>query len=190
MVNWDELNTLYVYDRKDWRAWLEKNFENEPEIYLLYAKKASGKPRISYNDAVEEALCFGWIDSIVRKYDEDFSAQRFSPRKNKSRYSQPNIERLRWLQKEGLLHLRIEAEVNEIISQKFVFPEDLIEELRKDAEAWKNYQGFSDGYKRIRIAYIDSARKRPKEFEKRLQNFIKKTHTNKIFGFGGIEKYF
>jgi uncharacterized protein YdeI (YjbR/CyaY-like superfamily) len=190
MVNWSELNTLYVYDRIDWRGWLENNYETESEIYLLYAKKASGLPRISYNDAVEEALCFGWIDSIIRKYNEDFSAQRYSPRKNKTRLSQPNVERLRWLQKEGLLHPKIEAEVKEIISQEFVFPEDIIEELRKDEVVWKNYQSFSDGYKRIRIAYIDGARKRPEEFEKRFQNFIKKTRANKIIGFGGIEKYF
>ena len=190
MVNWSELNTLYVYDRKTWRAWLENHFETEPEVYLLYAKKASGKPRISYNDAVEEALCFGWIDSIVRKYDETFSAQRFSPRKNMRKFSQPNIERLRWLQKERLLHPRVEVEVKEIISQDFVFPENIIEKLRKDEVVWNNYQGFSDGYKRIRIAYIDGARNRPEEFEKRLQNFINKTRLNKIFGFGGIEKYF
>jgi uncharacterized protein YdeI (YjbR/CyaY-like superfamily) len=190
MVFWNKVNTLYVVDREDWRSWLEKNFESEREVYLLYAKKSSGKPRISYNDAVEEALCFGWIDSIVRKFNEWFSAQRFSPRKNKRNYSQPNIERLRWLQKEGLLHPRIETEVNEVISQEFVFPEDIIERLREDKEIWKNYQGFSEAYKRIRIAYIDSARKRPEEFEKRLGNFIKKTRANKVYGFGGIEKYF
>ena len=190
MVNWSELNTLYVYDRKDWREWLENNFETESEVYLLYAKKSSGLPRISYNDAVEEALCFGWIDSIVRKYNEDFSAQRYSPRKNKKSFSQPNIGRLKWLKKEGLLHPRVEVEVKEIISQEFGFPEDIIKELRNDVVVWKNYQSYSDGYKRIRIAYIDSARKRPEEFEKRLQNFIRKTRAEKIIGFGGIEKYF
>ena len=70
--------TLYVTNRKNWRAWLEKNFESEAEIWLVYPKKSSGKERILYNDAVEEALCFGWIDSIVKSMDEDHSVQRFS----------------------------------------------------------------------------------------------------------------
>jgi uncharacterized protein YdeI (YjbR/CyaY-like superfamily) len=73
----DTLKTVYISNRKDWRAWLEKNFENEKEIWLVYPKKSSGKSRILYNDAVEEALCFGWIDSLVKTRDDDRSAQRF-----------------------------------------------------------------------------------------------------------------
>ncbi|MBD3205984.1 hypothetical protein GF319_06535 [Candidatus Bathyarchaeota archaeon] len=75
-------------------------------------------------------------------------------------------------------------------SKEFVFLEDIIEELRKDGVVWKNYLSFSDSYKRIRIAYIGAARKRPDEFEKRLENFIKNTRSNKTIGFGGIEKYY
>ena len=87
--------TLYLTDRKDWRNWLKKHHKTEPEIWLIYPKKATGKPRIEYNDAVEEALCFGWIDSIVKKFDEESTVQRFSPRKPNAKYSQANIERLR-----------------------------------------------------------------------------------------------
>ena len=75
----DITKTLYVTDRRDWRAWLRKHYKTEPEIWLIYPKKASGKPRIEYNDAVEEALCFGWIDSILKKLDEERTVQRFSP---------------------------------------------------------------------------------------------------------------
>src|SRR5678816_1908335 len=89
--------TLYITKRKDWRSWLKKNYKTEKEIWLVYPKKATGKPRITYNDAVEEALCFGWIDSIAKKFDEDHTAQRFSPRRPKVKYSQANIERLRSL---------------------------------------------------------------------------------------------
>ena len=78
----------------------------------------------------------------------------------------------------------------EIASEKFVFPKDIIDMLKKDKVVWKNYDAFSDRYKRIRIAYIDSARVRPEEFEKRLDNFINKTRENKQIGFGGIEKYY
>ena len=78
-------NTLYVSERTVWRAWLEKHFDTEVEIWLIYPKKDAGKPRILYNDAVEEALCFGWIDSIVKSLDEESSVQRFSPRKVNNR---------------------------------------------------------------------------------------------------------
>lgn len=71
------------------------------------------------------------------------------------------------------------------------FQKDIISRIKKDKEAWKNYQSFSDSYKRIRIAYIDAARKRPEEFEKRLNNFINKTKENKIItGYGGTDKYY
>ncbi len=182
--------TLYVVKRSEWRQWLEKNFEHEPEVWLVFPKKSSKRPRISYNDAVEEALCFGWIDSIIKSLDEQSSAQRFSPRKPNSNFSQTNIERLRWLLNNGLVHPSILSIARKIVKEKFVFPEDIIKAIKKDRKAWNNYQKFSDTYKRIRIAYIESARKRPEEFEKRLRNFIKKTKENKMIGFGGIEKYF
>src|SRR5260221_11958148 len=87
--------TLYITNRKDWRDWLKQNYKTEKEIWLVYPKKATGKPRIEYNDAVEEALCFGWIDSIVKKLDEGHTVQRFSPRNPKAKYSHANVERLR-----------------------------------------------------------------------------------------------
>ncbi|MCL4528793.1 MAG: hypothetical protein M1282_05215, partial [Chloroflexi bacterium] len=93
--------TLYTSTRAEWRKWLKKNYKTEKEIWLVYYKKSSGKPRIEYNAAVEEALCFGWIDSNVKKIDEESHAQRFSPRKPKSSYSQANKERLRKLVTEG-----------------------------------------------------------------------------------------
>ena len=186
----DNLNTIYFSDRKEWRKWLENNFELEKEIWLVFPKKSSGKPRISYNDAVEEALCFGWIDSIVKALDKENTIQRFSRRRPKSNYSQPNKERLNWLAKKKLLHPSIQNAINDIIKQEFVFPADIINAIKEDETVWKNYSKFSDAYKRIRIAYIDTARKRPEEFKKRLNNFIRKTRQNKMIGYGGIEKYF
>ena len=79
----------------------------------------------------------------------------------------------------------------DVLSEPFTFPNDIINRLKEDKMVWDNYQQFSDSYKRIRIAYIDAARIRPEEFEKRLNNFIDKTKENKmITGFGGIEKYY
>jgi uncharacterized protein YdeI (YjbR/CyaY-like superfamily) len=186
----DGLKTLYITNRKDWRAWLEKNFDTEKEVWLVYPKKASGKPRILYNDAVEEALCFGWIDSRVKSLDAETSAQRFSPRNPKSSFSQANKERLKWLLKEKLLHPTMQKTAKRVLKEKFVFPADIVNAIKADKSAWDNYQKFSSAYKRIRVAYIDTARKRPDEFKKRLANFIKKTKENKQIGFGGIEKYY
>jgi uncharacterized protein YdeI (YjbR/CyaY-like superfamily) len=188
--NMDKFKTLYVTDRKRWRKWLEVNFDKEKEIWLIYPNKSSGKPRILYNDAVEEALCFGWIDSTVKKIDEESHIQRFSPRNPKSSYSQANKERLRWLLKENLIHPSMHESVKKVLKEKFVFPSDIINAIKKDKKVWENYQKFSPAYKRIRIAYIDGARIRPEEFNKRLANFIKKTRENKIIGFGGIEKHY
>ena len=182
---------LYLSDRESWRNWLERNFKTQKEIWLVYSKKSSGKPRISYNDAVEEALCFGWIDSTIRSMDADYYIQRFTPRNPKSSFSQSNKERLKWLAGQGMLHPVIEERIRHLLTEKFVFPADIMNALKKDKTVWANYKKFSGSYKRIRIAYIDEARIRPEEYRKRLSNFIEKTRQNKLIGgFGGIEKHY
>ena len=97
----DVTKTLYVTNRDDWRNWLEENYRNEREIWIVYYRKQAGKPRIPYNDAVEEALCFGWIDSIIKNIDQERYAQRFTPRKPQSKFSQTNKERLKKLIEQG-----------------------------------------------------------------------------------------
>lgn len=181
----------YFQNRHDWRQWLEANFRAEKDVWLVYPHKSSGKLCISYNDAVEEALCFGWIDSIVKKHDAESSMQRFTPRNPKSAYSQPNKERLKWLAENNLLHPEIHQNVTNILVEEFVYPIDIIAELRADEETWQNFQKFSEPYKRIRVAYIHQARVRPDEFDKRLKNFLAKTKQNKkIIGHGGVDKYY
>lgn len=182
--------TLYITSRKDWRAWLKKHHQTEKEIWLVYPKKATGRPRIEYNDAVEEALCYGWIDSIVKKWDEESTVQRFSPRKPGAKYSQANIERLRALVAGKKVIKEVAEGLRDILNEKFVIPPDILKAIKANQEAWKNFQQFSDPYKRIRIAFIDGARKRPAEFKKRLRHFIAMTEKNKMFGFGGIEKHY
>ena len=182
--------TLYITNPKDWRKWLQANYKTEKEIWLIYYKKETGKPRIEYNDAVEEALCFGWIDSIIKTLDEEKTVQRFSPRKPKSSYSQANIERLRNLVAKKKVIKEVAETLTDVLKQEFVFPPDIMKAIQSNQEAWKNYQKFSDSYKRIRIAFIDGARKRPEEFKKRLKYFIEMTEKNKMIGFGGIEKHY
>ena len=176
--------------RREWRAWLRKHHKSDTEVWLVYFKVHSGRPRISYNDAVEEALCFGWIDSTVRRIDADRYAQKFSVRRSGSHYSQSNIERLRELVKKGKVSKAVVAALGNILNQPFKIPPDILKAIKRNPEAWKNFKRLSDSYVRIRIAFIDGARKRPEEFKKRLRYFIKMTEKNKLFGFGGIEKYF
>jgi uncharacterized protein YdeI (YjbR/CyaY-like superfamily) len=179
-----------VTKRKDWRAWLKVNYKIESEIWLVYPRKATGKPRIEYNDAVEESLCFGWIDSIVKTLDDEHTVQRFSPRKPKAKYSQANIERLRTLVAQKKVIKEVADTLTEILNAEFIIPPDILNAIQAEEEAWKNFQNFSDAYIRIRIAFIDGARKRPEEFKKRLRYFIEMTAKNKQIGFGGIEKHY
>lgn len=184
-------NIKYFENREDWRKWLADNFETSAEIWFVFPNKSSGKKSIIYNDAVEEALCFEWIDSTIKTLDKEHKIQRFTPRNPKSTYSQANKERLKWLLENKMIHPRFEDKIRNVLADPFIFPTDIIDRLREDEIVWKNYQYFSDTYKRIRIAYIEAARKRPAEFEKRLNNFINKIKENKIItGFGGIEKYY
>ena len=185
------METFYTSDRNEWRAYLARHFETASEIWFVYPMKGSGEKSLSYNDAVEEALCFGWIDSTIRHTDELHRAQRFTPRRKGSPYSRPNIERLIWLEERGMIHPKVRESVLPVIRAPFLFPQDILDALRQDETVWANYQSFSQPYRRIRVAYIDAARARPREFEKRLNNFIEKTRRGKlIMGYGGIEKYY
>lgn len=172
--------TLYVKNREEWRAWLTKNYDREQEIWLIFYKKSSGKERIPYNESVEEALCFGWIDSIVKGIDDQKFAQRFSVRREKSNWSVLNKERVKRLIAQGRM---TPAGLSKFpIEDDFQIPTDILGILKKDRETWKNFQGFPKSYQRIRIGFIDAARNRPEEFGRRLRYFLKMTKNNKKFG--------
>jgi uncharacterized protein YdeI (YjbR/CyaY-like superfamily) len=186
--------TFYPKNRTAWRAWLKKHHATRREIWLMYYNKSSGKPRIPYNDAVEEALCFGWIDSIMKKIDAASFAQRFTPRKPKSVWSEMNKERVRRLIKEKKMTAAGLAAFNgsarrsvlktgtSVRAQKLVIPPFILKALKRDAITWKNFQKFPESYKRIRIGWIEGARHRPKIFRQRLNYFLKMTALNKRYG--------
>ena len=181
--------TFYAKDRREWRAWLSKNHRREKEVWLVYFRKASGKPRIPYNDAVEEALCFGWIDSTVKKVDADCYAQRFTPRRPGSGLSPANRERIRKLIAAGSMTPAGLAAVSHAFKpngrdKKFAVAKGILAEIKKNARAWRNFKRLPDGYKRIRIGYIEGRRRHCKEaFEKSLRHFVKMTEKGKRFGF-------
>jgi len=181
--------TLCVTDRKDWRSWLAKNQDKEKEIWLVYHRKSSGKPRIPYNDAVEEALCYGWIDSTVKGIDEEKFAQRFTPRKPKSSISEMNKERIRRLIKGRKMTSAGFKAISKIFDKSkdekegLVIAADIIKALKADKQAWENFQSFPEGYKKVRIGFIESRRRHGGEmFQKSLQHLIKMTAKNKKFG--------
>ncbi len=182
-------STLYAPDRQTWRNWLESNYRDKEDIWLIFYRKATGKSNVSYNDAVEEALCFGWIDSVRKGFDDEALAHRFTPRKAGSGYSQPNIERLRRLSDGNRVAPEVLVEVQELIARPFEYPEDIMLALKEDPETWSNFARYAPAYQRIRIAFVHDGRKREGEFEKRLANLLKKTKANRQYGYG-IESYY
>ncbi|MBM2846981.1 MAG: hypothetical protein HW407_2293, partial [Bacteroidetes bacterium] len=156
-------------------------------------KKNSGRPRLPYNVAVEEALCYGWIDSILKPIDERKYAQRFTPRKPRSNWSAMNIERLhRLIQSKRMRRAGLKAaasvlesrpgRVTKSHSASPKVPADILRKLKKDRAIWENFSCFPQSYKRIRIGWIEGARKRPDVFDQRLRYFLKMTKQNKRFG--------
>ena len=174
--------TLYVKNRTEWRKWLRAHHQSTTEIWLIYYKKVSGEPRIPYNDAVDEALCFGWIDGILKPIDERKYAQRYSPRKKTSKLSDMNRERVRRLIKAGRMTKAGMAAIAHTGKGPTKLPADILERLKEDPTVWRNFQQFPASYKRIRLGWINAARARRDAFEQRLRYFLKMTAQNKRFG--------
>ena len=182
--------TVYLADRESWRAWLAEHHDSETEVWLIYYRKGTGKLRIPYNDAVEEALCYGWVDSIVRGIDDERFAQRFSKRKKTSTLSQMNKERIRSLiasNKMTQAGLDAVAHVFDPAAdeaEEFEIPQEILAALKGNDLAWRNFQKFPGSYRRIRIAYIESRKRHGEEmYRKALEHFIEMTARNKRFGF-------
>lgn len=171
-MNADKL--LYVNDRKTWRAWLEKHHQTVSEIWLIYYKKGSGRPRIPYEDAVEEALCFGWIDSLVKRLDEARYLQKFTPRRASSNWSQSNLRRARKLVREGrmteaglacaraALRAGTAAPAPKPMpttKSRTTLPPEFRTALQARPAAWKNFRAFAPGYQRNYIHWITTAKR-------------------------------
>ena len=166
-------------------TWLEKNHARQNEIWLVYPLKHTGKRRLPYNDAVEEALCFGWIDSIIKKVDAGHVAQRFTPRRSaKSDLSETNKERVRRLIRAGLMTPAGLAKIQTRMDEPFVIPADILRALKQDASTWKNFQAFPEWYRRIRIGWIEATRQQGRlmAYQTRLAYFLRMTAQNKRFG--------
>jgi uncharacterized protein YdeI (YjbR/CyaY-like superfamily) len=174
--------TLYVHRVADWRAWLRAHHKTRREVWLVYYNKASGKPRISYNDAVEEALCVGWIDSQAAKLDAHRSAQRFTPRRPGSPVSEMNRARIRRLVREKrMTRAGLEA-IGSLRPTRLVVAPDVKAALQREPLAWRHFQRFPIAYRRIRLAFVEGARRRPDEFKRRLGHLVRRSAKNERFG--------
>ena len=180
---------LYVPTREEWRVWLASHYDDKSEIWLVSYRKYTGRPSVAYNDAVEEALCFGWIDSTRKGIDSERYAQRFTPRRSGSAHSQTNKERLARLIAQGRVIPSVKADLTDVQPESYEIPDDIRSALVCREGAWAFFLTTSPAYQRIRAAYVDHARKRAAEFDKRLNNLVEKSAQGEQFGYG-IEDYF
>jgi uncharacterized protein YdeI (YjbR/CyaY-like superfamily) len=174
--------------RTDWRNWLIDNHLNSPGVWVVYYKKDSGQPSLTYDEAVSEALCFGWIDSIPRTLDTLSYRQLFSPRKARSGWSRPNKIRIDQLLTEGLMadagQAKIDAAKADGSWEKLddvengIVPADLQAALDQNATASENFAGFSRSVRRGILEWLTNA-KRPQTRAKRIDEIVAKAAQGK-----------
>jgi uncharacterized protein YdeI (YjbR/CyaY-like superfamily) len=176
-----DLKTLDVEASADWRSWLRKNHATSEEIWLVFHRKTVAKPSISYDDAIDEALAYGWIDSIIKKIDDQNYARKFTPRRPGSIWSRPNIGRVKRLGREGRMTRwgleAFEKRTGEIsLLEKFntepiQVPEDLLKALKNNREARANFERFTPSYRKRYLMWI-SAAKRPETRRRRIDEAV------------------
>ena len=167
--------------REEFRNWLITNSKKEKEIWVAVQRKRPTKDSFTYLDAVEEALCFGWIDSIQKK-DNGVSIQRFSPRKKNSPWTELNKERARRLIKLGLMTKEGRKVLPPMGKNSFVIDEDILNALRK-AKCVRKFKAFHPLYQRVRaynVAFYKSIS--DEAFKKGLDHFIEETKKGKMYG--------
>ena len=174
--------TFRATSRAKWRQWLVRFGDTSNEVWLVFFHKSSGKPCVSYDVAVEEALCFGWIDGIAKPFGPDCYAQRFTPRRPRSRWSELNKERARRMIAAGRMTPRGLAALRGEHEKPFAYPEDILEAIRAQPEAWEHFRKFPECYRRVRVGYIEEQRKNGAEFDRRLSSFVRSCAQNRLIG--------
>ena len=172
----DGREIVEVSDRSAWRRWLTERHEQREAIWLVFHKKTSDGTSPSYEEAVEEALCFGWIDSTAKRLDERRNLQLFAPRKPRSTWSASNKERVARLEREGLLAPAgiAAAPTGSPYAAKPKIPElpaYIARALKANPAAWRFFQQLAPTYRRHFVAWIHLA-KRPETREKRIRESI------------------
>jgi uncharacterized protein YdeI (YjbR/CyaY-like superfamily) len=185
--------TLYLSTRKQWRQWLTKNHATEKEIWLVYYRQETGKPSIPYEDSVEEALCFGWIDSIIKKLDNECYARKFTPRTNMTKWSNTNKQRMAKMLEAGLVtkaglatieNIKLIADKSGAAPKKpsaMEIPAYIREAFKQDKTVWDNFCGLAKSYQRDYILWITIAKKEETR-DRRIEEAIKLLKQNRKLG--------
>jgi uncharacterized protein YdeI (YjbR/CyaY-like superfamily) len=175
-------NVLYFRDRQEWREWLEKNYDKASEAWLVFYKKHTGKTGIPYADAVEEALCFGWIDGPLRRIDGEKHMQRFCPRRKGSVWAESNIKRVRRMIRLGKMTKagmeKFSWHEKTRVPGKIGMPGDLERALKSEGVAWKNFQSFPPSHRKHFLWWVVSS-KRPETRKKRISELVKRAAENR-----------
>lgn len=187
MEIYNGIQTFYAKTRKEWRKWLEKNHQSEKSVWLIIYKKESDTQSVYYPEAVDEALCFGWIDSKPNKRDEHSYYQFFAKRNPKSNWSKVNKEKIAKLLEQGLMH-RSGLEMIEIAKQNgtwtaldevenITIPDDLKKLFSKNKTAFENWENFPRSSKRGILEWIMNAKK-PETRQKRIEETVSLAEKN------------
>lgn len=196
----DHYPDFHPLTRKQWRQWLQKNHASARGVWFIYYKAISGKPRVGYDVAVEEALCFGWIDSLPRKIDGTRSALKFTPRKPQSVWSKLNKTRIDKLiaQKQmtvaGLAAIELAKKngswdkltLSDTHAAANTMPADLQKALQKNKKAQANFTAFSPSIRKQFLYWIDSA-KREETRKARVRQTFLMAAANKKPGLKGFQ---
>jgi len=185
----NEKIALYFKNKDEWRKWLEKHHKNSKEIWLIHHKKKSNKKGISHIEAVEQALCFGWIDSKLKKIDEERFILKYTPRKQKSVWSKINKEKAEELIASGKMTQAGLEKIEEAKKQglwdiaytnlvKERLPSDLKKSLMENKTAWKNFQNFANSYRNMYIGWVKGAKTQSTK-KKRINEVVKRSAYNK-----------
>ncbi len=157
------LPTFDARSRAVWRRWLERHHASKTNVWLVFYKPQAGIISISYEDAVEEALCFGWVDSLIRRVDDERYARKFTPRKADSRWSTSNRRRYESLKARRLLAPpgldRAPTPRSGDAPRPVSTPRYIADALKANARAWKTFGQLPPSYRRQYVAWIDSAKR-------------------------------
>ena len=162
-------DTIEVAGAGQWHTWLKNNHLKSQGVWLVFHKKETGIHSISYDEALDWALAYGWIDSLIRKIDNRKYARKFTPRKPWSLWSTPNIDRVNRLKQDGkmtkwgleafAMRTSKKSLLEQFSNREVEIPKDLANALRANAKAWANFQAFSPGYRKRYLIWISGARR-------------------------------
>jgi len=190
-----DFEQIFFIDRNKFRNWLEKNHKKSPGIWMIYYKKHTGNEGITYREALEEALCFGWIDSIIKKVDEERYVRKFTPRINTSNWSDLNkkivntlidegkmtragLEKIEGFTETGKVEWKTNTPQKESKAEGFITPGFIIEAFAGNEPALENFMAMAPSYKKRFVLWITSA-KREETINNRLNEAVKMLKDNR-----------